>query len=54
MTPFHPRRRHPLTTASTALEHLVLRHFGFHLAQEQTEEKPSGRARRRPARRTGR
>jgi hypothetical protein len=48
------RRRHPLTAAGTALEHLFLRHFGFHLAQEQSAEKASSRACRRPARTSGR
>jgi hypothetical protein len=49
MSPSRSRRHHPLTAASTALEHLFLRPFGFRLADEQPAEKPSGRGDRRSA-----
>ena len=38
MHPSRSRKHHPLATAGAALEHFVLRHFGFHPAPSGTEE----------------
>jgi hypothetical protein len=38
MRPSAIRRHHPLAAAGSALEHLVLRHFGFQVAR--AEPKP--------------
>ncbi|MGZ4293603.1 MAG: hypothetical protein ACXVRM_05130 [Solirubrobacteraceae bacterium] len=35
------RRHHPLAAAGAALEHLVLRHFGFHVIRADAEESPA-------------
>lgn len=40
MRPSRAHRHHPLAAAGAALEHLVLRHFGFHLIRTDTKEPP--------------
>ena len=47
MRSLHTRRYHPLAAASTAVEHVVLRHFGLHLTRQETKDsalRPSDRA----------
>jgi hypothetical protein len=50
MRSVHTRRHHPLLAAGTAVEHLVLRHFGLRLTRHETEDpaprgsEPAGRA----------
>lgn len=47
MLSFRTRRHHPLLAAGTAVEHLVLRHFGLQLPRNETKDSPrhtSGRA----------
>jgi hypothetical protein len=41
MRSFRTHRSHPLTAASTAVEHFVLRHFGLRLARHETKDPPS-------------
>jgi hypothetical protein len=38
------RRHHPLAAAGSALEHLVLRHFGFQVIRNEPKEPPPGAA----------
>jgi hypothetical protein len=47
MRPSRAHSHHPLAAAGSALEHLVLRHFGLQLIPTQTKESPR-RSRRRP------
>ena len=47
MRSFRTRRHHPLAAAGTAVEHVVLRHFGLHLIRHETKDsapRPSDRA----------
>jgi hypothetical protein len=46
MRPSRARSHHPLTAAGSALEHLVLRHFGLQLIQPDSKQSPR-RSRRR-------
>jgi hypothetical protein len=34
------RRRHPLVAAGSAVEHVVLRHFGLHVTRDATKDSP--------------
>ena len=47
MRPSRIRSHHPLTTAGSALEHLVLRHFGLQLIRPDGKQPPR-RSPRRP------
>ncbi len=47
MRPSRARAHHPLTAAGSALEHLLLRHFGFELIRTDVKQSP-----RRPRRRS--
>lgn len=40
MRPSPSRRHHPLAAAGTALEHLVLRHFGFQVIHGEAKQSP--------------
>jgi hypothetical protein len=40
MRPSRVYRHHPLAAAGSALEHVVLRHFGFHVIRSETKERP--------------
>jgi hypothetical protein len=40
MPSFRARRHHPLAAASTAVEHLVLRHFGLRLNRREAKDSP--------------
>jgi hypothetical protein len=40
MRPSPVPRHHPLAAAGTALEHLILRHFGFQVMRSETNESP--------------
>lgn len=40
MRSFRTRRRHPLVAASTAVDHLVLRHFGLQLTRHEAKDSP--------------
>lgn len=40
MRPSRPRSLHPLTAAGSALEHLVLRHFGLQLSRPDAKQSP--------------
>ena len=44
MRPSRNRRHHPLAAAGTALEHIVLRHFGFRVIRGAAKESPPGAA----------
>jgi len=44
--PLGPRRRHPLTAAGTALEHLLFKHFGLELSHPDAQEKAPKRGER--------
>jgi len=47
MHSFRTRRHHPLAAAGTAVEHIVLRHFGLQLHRDKIEAS-SPRATGRP------
>jgi len=40
MRPPPIRRHHPFAAAGSALEHLVLRHFGFQVIRPEARESP--------------
>lgn len=40
MRSLHSRRRQPLLAASTAMQHVVLRHFGLRLTRHETKGAP--------------
>jgi hypothetical protein len=46
MRSFRTRRHHPLVAASTAVDHVVLRHFGLQLTRHEAKDSPP----RRPGR----
>jgi hypothetical protein len=50
MGPSRLRRHHPLAAAGSALEHLVLGHFGFRVIRDHAEAEPPDRVARPPQR----
>jgi hypothetical protein len=48
MSPSRVRRHHPLAAAGSALEHLVLGHFGFRVIRGETAKEPPAHVARPP------
>ena len=49
MSPSRVHRHHPLAAAGSALEHLVLGHFGFRVIRSETAKEPPDEAASTPA-----
>ena len=45
MRPARVRRHHPLVAVGSALEHIVLRHFGFRVIRTEAKEPPGDASR---------